>query len=217
MLICANTFAQTTNWYVDGTLYQTTSCTSGNDVTPPTAPTKRGYTFSGWLDADLIVGSWSRSGTPSPTNPVYPVFYQNGNLILRAVGTGSNLIADTYNTATGKITRRIRVKVFDGTETVPAHPATNGFYYVASDALPQSNGIGWCSHESVIKNPSTVGIRFGASNNKYIYFTQWQTAFGISTQKQFQDFLAEQYAAGTPVTIYYPLETPVEEYYTPAP
>ena len=33
----------------DGTVYDTTSCTAGGDVILPTAPTKRGYTFMGWV------------------------------------------------------------------------------------------------------------------------------------------------------------------------
>lgn len=41
-------YAHTINWYVDDQLYQTTTCTIGDDVTPPTAPTKYGYTFQGW-------------------------------------------------------------------------------------------------------------------------------------------------------------------------
>jgi len=214
MLICANTFAQTTNWYVDGTLYQTTSCTSGNDVVPPTPPTKRGYTFSGWLDADLIVGSWSQSGTPSPTNPVYPVFYQNGNLILRAVGTDSNLIADTYNTATGKITRRIGIKVLYGTEDWRKYsgndwtfllPMANWLYGAQISCTHFPFQRGWNTQFGILLgNYQTNGIHLGA---KGIF----------STVDELKTWLAEQYAAGTPVTIYYPLERPVTENYTPTP
>ena len=51
--ICISVFAsaqtETLNWYMDGNTYATTTCESGDDVLLPTAPTKRGYTFKGWL------------------------------------------------------------------------------------------------------------------------------------------------------------------------
>ena len=46
--ICSAAIAHTINWYVDGSIYHTTTCESGDDVTPPTAPEKYGYTFNEW-------------------------------------------------------------------------------------------------------------------------------------------------------------------------
>ena len=205
--------ANTTNWYVDGTLYQTTSCLSGNDVTPPNAPTKRGYTFSGWMNADLIIGTWSQSGTPSPTNPVYPVFYQNGNLILRAVGTGNNLIADTYDTQTGKLIRRIKVLMLKGTENWSKYSGNDWTFL-----LPMA---GWfynqviCTHFPYQSAWNTqLGITLGDNQTNGIHLG----AKGIfSTVDELKTWLAGQYAAGTPVTIYYTLKNPTTENYTPTP
>jgi hypothetical protein len=39
---------ETVNWYVDGSLYDTTYCQPGGDIVLPTAPTKSGYLFLGW-------------------------------------------------------------------------------------------------------------------------------------------------------------------------
>lgn len=39
---------ETFNWYVDGSIYATTTCQTGGDIILPTAPTKYGYTFQGW-------------------------------------------------------------------------------------------------------------------------------------------------------------------------
>jgi len=36
------------NWMVDGSVYNTSTCTVGGDIILPTTPTKRGYTFLGW-------------------------------------------------------------------------------------------------------------------------------------------------------------------------
>jgi len=48
MFICTIAIAHTIEWYVDNTLYQTTTCNSGDNITPPTAPVKYGYTFDRW-------------------------------------------------------------------------------------------------------------------------------------------------------------------------
>lgn len=42
---------ETINWYVDDTLYQTTTCESGGNINLPTQPAKYGYTFLGWAPA----------------------------------------------------------------------------------------------------------------------------------------------------------------------
>lgn len=46
--VCSAAIAHTINWYVDNEIYHTTTCESGDDITPPTAPEKYGYTFKGW-------------------------------------------------------------------------------------------------------------------------------------------------------------------------
>lgn len=205
--------AQTTNWYVDGNLYQTTTCTSGDDVTPPTAPAKHGYTFVGWFDTNIVVGTWAQSGTPSPTNPIEPTFYQDGNLILRAIGTGDNLIADTYNTETGKIIRRIGVKVFDGTEdwtdqiSINSRVALKFVDVINNNTAPILVTHGEWAPRSTPGDDNHWRILIG---NFFACYTSEPTL------ADFKQYLADQYAAGTPVTIYYPLATPTEETYTPA-
>jgi len=47
-LFATTAIAHTIDWYVDGQVYQTTSCESGDSVTPPTPPAKYGYTFQEW-------------------------------------------------------------------------------------------------------------------------------------------------------------------------
>ncbi len=48
LFIATTAIAHTINWYVDGNIFHTTTCESGENVTPPTAPEKYGYTFQGW-------------------------------------------------------------------------------------------------------------------------------------------------------------------------
>ena len=48
LLFYSDAIAKTIDWYVDGAIYQTTTCNSGDNVTPPTPPEKYGYTFRRW-------------------------------------------------------------------------------------------------------------------------------------------------------------------------
>lgn len=48
LFICTFAIAHTINWHVGDTIIQTTTCDSGDSITPPTAPDKYGYTFVGW-------------------------------------------------------------------------------------------------------------------------------------------------------------------------
>ncbi|MFQ6760064.1 MAG: hypothetical protein ACLRFM_01505 [Alphaproteobacteria bacterium] len=162
-------------------------------------------------------GTVVQNGTPTPTNPITPVFYTQGNMVLRKVGD----YADSYDATTGKITRRVGVKVFDGTEewTNPnehqfnfnagvkfaitsnadeiavidshfrntASSGADGDWYASVSALPFAT----CLHNS------GTGMRFKDTS--------------INTLAEWKQWLAQQYAAGTPVTAWYPLATVVEE------
>ena len=50
LIFATESYAQTEtiNWWVGGQAYQTTSCETGGNVTPPANPTKRGHHFTGW-------------------------------------------------------------------------------------------------------------------------------------------------------------------------
>ncbi len=48
VFVCITAFAHSVEWYVDGSLYQTTTCDAGDNITPPVAPAKYGYSFAGW-------------------------------------------------------------------------------------------------------------------------------------------------------------------------
>ena len=52
LLCCGVAFAdtETINWYVDGNVYNTTTCEIGGDIILPNPPEKYGYTFQGWRE-----------------------------------------------------------------------------------------------------------------------------------------------------------------------
>ena len=157
-------------------------------------------------------GTVTQTGTPSPTNPIEPVFYKQGNMVLRKVGN----YADSYDATTGKITRRVGVKVFDGTENIIFQYNVYGVNNIQYDETKVTDAT-YCSHnKTYTNNMVTTNNR---TFDKFLFFTNVQMlgfgAFNTPTEitdtTTFKQWLTNQYKAGTPVTIYFPLKEPVEE------
>lgn len=81
---------QTINWWVGGQSYQTTTCETGGNVTPPATPTKRGHHFTGWEVAlyDFSTLDASIGGTTSTydaTNNTWLVEFPYGKVFGKAL------------------------------------------------------------------------------------------------------------------------------------
>ena len=112
--------------------------------------------------------------------------------------------------------RRVRKRVFDGTEGWSGYSSGAsgiGASLLISDMLSNSRDTGFCTHFSPQYSPvqsGIDGITFGAGN-KAIYITfsaASASALNITDTVSFKSYLAAQYAAGTPVTVWYVLATP---------
>ena len=159
-------------------------------------------------------GTVVQNGTPTPTNPIEPVFYRQGNMVLRRVGD----YADSYDATTQKITRRVGVKVLNGTETnwsinINGDYATNPTFGLAiPDKLATASATLKILCNILTSRNITIYTHAVVQNlSNALYF---QPSNGILNVPDWISFIAEQYAAGTPVTVWYPLETPVEEDWT---
>lgn len=158
-------------------------------------------------------GTGTQAGDPTPTEPIYPVFYQKGDLVLRAVDG----YADTYDATTQTITRNIGVAVFDGTERFTELTVPNAFRLGFPDrGMAGVNPM--CSHypaATVTLNVSsmpdkTVKGHATAANSFYLKDSRFET------EAEVKAWFADQYNAGTPVIMYYVLETPITESFTPS-
>jgi hypothetical protein len=115
---------------------------------------------------------------------------------------------DEQDITTGLVTRRIGVKVLDGSENWGDYATASGYNLSISDMASQNYGVGLCSHFNRITSVWVQGIKFGA-NNSTIYVCQVGSKYpNVTAWKQ---YLADQYAAGTPVIVVYPLATPITE------
>ena len=171
-------------------------------------------------DYTPATGTGVQNGTPTPTNPIMPNFYEQGNMILRAVGT----YADSYDANTNKITRRVGVFVFDGNTTFngSTEVGTGGYIRYAVTLSDKLIGYDVLSN-AFVTSSTTPGANetsakiSGHNTTSNIYFTfpaallTGELDTGGKRTIAMNNWFADQYAAGTPVVVYYPLATPVTE------
>lgn len=206
----------TTNWRF---LFKRIEAISTYTFTLPST----GYlALNSWASAGTNLGKvqLERGATPTSYEPFYG--YDLTTMpVLRKIGT----VADTWNPATGEVTRRIGVKVFDGTE-----PGWAGYTTRTNTICCNINfgAIGFqkslCTHfENVNSAWANDYECYGDhSSVAYKYFVVSKSRLGVLEEDsnsvkvdKFKAYLAAQYAAGTPVTVYYQLATPTTESVTP--
>ena len=108
MCICAAyADTETIKWYVDGNVYNTTTCQSGGDVNMPTPPSKTGYTFAGWvvalydfstLDPDVAGTNNTYNTTAMTWTTAFPYGVVSGKALCSVTG---GAFAQTGNPDTG--------------------------------------------------------------------------------------------------------------------
>jgi hypothetical protein len=107
--------------------------------------------------------------------------------------------------------RRVRKQVLTGTEDWEKgnYPKTNSYqFYIprikyfpdAKSSIPSNNSF--CTH--FINQETAGGIAWGTNFNVYMLISDLPED---ATANDFKVYLAAQYSAGTPVTVWYPLET----------
>ncbi|MCQ2580955.1 MAG: hypothetical protein MJ164_02180 [Alphaproteobacteria bacterium] len=179
------------------------------------------YIISGWVRIDsgktvnnLIIGIQIEEGSVATSYAPYghsttPIYL---NAPLRKIGN----YADVLDYKNGTITRNVGVKVFDGTENwdvvnLAGVPTFFGISKVDlatnSTILPATSLNVKCSHLPATSASNTHNAVYVGSN--YVNLTHIGDVADDLTE--WKAWLASEYAAGTPVTVYYPLATPVVE------
>ncbi len=140
---------------------------------------------------------------------------------LRKVGD----VADEWNPTTGKVIRKIGVKVFDGTEAIyknDTDPSKWVYYCKAiTDGINRNDGGHiLCTHGVELAYPTSgVGaiLYYATLSSPQVLYMNFGNVIGTNDVASFKAYLAEQYAVGTPVTVWYQLATPIETQYPPQP
>ena len=165
-------------------------------------------------------GTVTQNGTPTPTNPIEPIFYQQGDMVLRKVGD----IADSYDASTGKITRRVGVKVFNGDEEWNTYTtgAQRGYYIGVAANIGIKEGVSlqnqgilsshfnyykWTDNTTAMPTNS-IGLNINASSgsttNGNMTIKPDMSAF--PTIETWKTWLSQN-----PITVYYQLATETTE------
>lgn len=200
----------------------------------PTTFYAKGDNLPDWT----LSGNCYQASTPTVSNPVD--IEECGDLVtsgehagqyiipISIAGTTTNLYlsepfrkigdyADTVDES-GAVTRRVKKAVLDGTETYSTSSAENVYLYKTSlgQAVYSAVTSTACSHYLGVVNKRANDMQVGeicvpiTLSGDYIAF---KTTF--SFRNDFINFVAQQYANGTPVTVYYVLATPTTESITP--
>ena len=85
ILCCGIAAAHTINWRVDGNIYQTTTCDSGESITPPTPPYKYGYHFKKWGTLYTAVEYLESTGTQYIDTGVYGGFITKARIAPKTI------------------------------------------------------------------------------------------------------------------------------------
>ena len=134
---------------------------------------------------------------------------------IRKIGNHVDVLSSD-GTETGTATREIKKLVFDGKES---WTSASGVWYLSSvdDYLKTAEVTAVCSHYPVQANAAGTGdvengkMCFGTSKTLMRLFIK---DTNYSTTADWKAYLAAQFAAGTPVTVWYVLATPTVEQVT---
>lgn len=162
--------------------------------------------------------------SPTDYTPVDSTVYDIVNGVeLRQVGD----VKDTYDASTGILTQNIAKYEFDGTEnwwSQSEYYLSNNTYLFVVDIFKDrhtnesfTTNYELCSH---FKNAYT-SLQTSTNNNEegfvfhsaeiyknYLYIRVAKSRLSEGTPAAFKQWLADEYAAGRPVTVWYVLETP---------
>lgn len=173
----------------------------------PYEPYKVGYVYGA---DDKVVLNYDNTDLPNPAN---------ADLLL-SLGD----VVDQQEIISGNITRRVGVKVFDGSEESWYLSMSGDVYryrlrFEDEDNIAYKSGRNTnmlCTHFKVLASGSTANGCFlnGSSNVQYLFLIPPQTITDLET---FRQWLQMQYAKGTPVMMIYQLDKETTEKVTPQP
>jgi hypothetical protein len=160
----------------------------------------------------LISGNTVQSGTPTPANPVDVVGVGTLDSGQYKIPISSSSTTTPVYLGDVETTRKIKKFVLTGQESF-VEAGSGGIFRLTLDGyLRESDNVPYCTHyegESPVGSVSQVSdlhIAFliSASGNNYLYI---HDDTYINSVTNFIAYLAQQYAAGTPVTVWYVLAT----------
>lgn len=181
-------------------------------------------TIEGYLESYKIYGNTVQDGTPTPENPIMPSGC--GGLETAGVHAGQYKLPLTVNgveypiyLGESQTTRRIRKLVLTGEETFtknyPSDSTSYLYYTNRATILPGSIAKTqvFCNELPERNSSPASNIGINANNDSQVVYFNFgadvmNTQPSGNTVVGLKEYLAAQYAAGTPVTVWYVLAEP---------
>ena len=185
------------------------------------------YRVSFQLNSKEVVGTvedevaWLQIVASKVKEPYEP-YYDGGTAqlpILRALPDGS--VRDEIDVVTGTVTRRIFELVLDGTEIIYRNAWYWDRYGLEAYQVTLHHSRPLYTATDIICSHFIPGGRFGSNPGFQNCLWWYENGFVVKTDgkqsaEDFVSWLSQQYADGTPVTIWYALANPIIEHYDPA-
>lgn len=163
-----------------------------------------------------IAGNTTVTGTPAPDDPATITGvgdYDNDNKCTISITNGDTTVAIDLSAVTSR--RSIKKWILTGTENWSLHSSISSLFILyTNDYLFEELNISLCTHYNSAINTGAAYVGnneccfyYGASTARLVYIKN-ET---YTTIDDFKNYLALQYANGTPVTIYYVLAEPVTD------
>lgn len=192
--------------------------TSGSENVGVVTPSENGYlrvsaNYTGtgakvdWSTLQVVVGEYTVS-----TMPEYEPYYNGGSATAEMLLKAGDY-QDTQEVIAGNVTRNIGIKIFDGTETFTVS-SSGAMITAISDVKIGAENAPINTHFALETSPTSIASgtqRFGASGTKIYSANYYMKPLTTMTASDFKQFLADQYNAGTPVILVYPLATATTE------
>lgn len=112
---------------------------------------------------------------------------------------------DEAEIISGTVTRRVGMKVLDGTEAWSESGAPRYVLTIPNMAVLSGRAEGMCTHFGYAGSTAKTGTYFLTSARRLFFHTYF------SSSDDLKEWLSAQYAAGAPVIVLYPLEQPTTE------
>ena len=170
-----------------------------------------GYSASDVVYPIIVAGS-TYDGVWEPPKPIQSATFETPDGLRRIPEVNAY---DEIDTEKGVRIQRIYKKVFDGTENIKSNTGTNvNQFYTPLDMKGKINGngfsLGYCTHTPANTTGAYTAFNVTGATTTILNTYVWIYLPEFSTVDDVKAFMSEQYANGTPFTIYYELETPIE-------
>lgn len=176
--------------------------TKSEIITPPTTI----YTDGTAITAYTIKGNTVQNGTPTPSNPVEVVGVGTLDSGQYKIPISSGGVTTNIYLGSTQTVRQIKKLVLTGEEDW-TRTGTLKFALALSDNPDRSGEICYCTHFIGTSKSSLGDLSDGECSTQFSGNRLGICYDSITSADDFKTYLAQQYANGTPVIVYYVLAT----------